>query len=520
MADTMDADLIIIGSGAGGGTLARALAPTGISILVLERGDFLPREKANWQAEAVFHAHRYHTQERWRDGSGRSFQPVTGYHVGGNTKLYGAAVLRRRNEDFVARNHVDGSTPDWPISYADLSSHYDEAEHWYHAHGLAGTDPTEPLRGNYPYPPFTHEPYMADVVRQLESAGLHPFPLPLALNRDEANPQLSACIRCDSCDGFPCMLHAKGDAETCGILPALQYANVRILTGIRVRKLLTNPKGSRVESVEAESPQGARRFHARVVVVAAGAINSAALLLASANAQHPRGLANGSDQLGRNYMCHLNSACIAIDPRRINPTVFQKTIAINDFYNTSGKADFPFPLGHIQNLGKVTPAILKAQRPFFPWPLARWAAQHSVDWWLTTEDLPRSDNRVSLDADGSIRLHYQPTNEAAHKRLVGGWKNILKRLGYPLVFTQRMGIEAVAHQVGTARFGTDSGQSVLDINCKAHELDNLYVVDASFMPSISAVNPSLTIMANALRVGVHLRQRFAQGDWKIQLENG
>ena len=520
MADDLDADLIIIGSGAGGGTLARALAPSGISILVLERGDYLPREKANWQAEAVFHAHRYHTQDHWRDGAGRLFQPVTGYHVGGNTKLYGAAVLRRRSEDFVARKHVDGSTPNWPIGYADLRPFYDEAERWYHAHGLAGADPTEPPRGSFPWPPFAHEPYIAEVARQLQALGLHPFPLPLALDRDEDRPQQSPCIRCDSCDGFPCLVHAKGDAETCGIRPALQHANVHILPGVRVQKLLTNSAGSRVESVETLGPQGARRFRARVVVAAAGAINSAALLLASANARHPRGLANGSDQLGRNYMCHLNSACIAIDPRRNNPTVFQKTIAINDFYNSSGKADFPYPLGHIQNLGKVTPAILKAQRPALPWPLARWAANHSLDWWLTTEDLPRPDNRVSLDADDTIRLHYQPTNEAAHRRLVGGWKNILKRLGYPLVFTQRMGIEAVAHQVGTARFGTDPGDSVLDLHCKAHELDNLYVVDASFMPSIAAVNPSLTIMANALRVGTHLRQRFAQGDWQVQVKNG
>jgi choline dehydrogenase-like flavoprotein len=520
VADAFDADLIIIGSGAGGGTLARALAPSGVSILVLERGDFLPREKANWQAESVFHAHRYHTQERWRNGAGRAFRPVTGYHVGGNTKLYGAAVLRRRSEDFVARNHVDGSTPDWPIAYADLSPHYDEAERWYHAHGLAGADPTEPPRNPYPFPPFSHEPTIARVARQLEALGLHPFPLPLALNRDEANPQHSPCIRCDSCDGFPCLVHAKGDAETCGILPALQYANVKILPGVRVQRLLTRGDGSRVESIDTLGPQGARRFRARVVVVAAGAINSAALLLASANDRHPRGLANGSDQLGRNYMCHLNSACIAIDPRRRNPTVFQKTLAINDFYNGSSNADFPFPLGHIQNLGKVTPSILKAQRPYFPWPLARWAAQHSLDWWLTTEDLPRPDNRVTLDADGGIRLHYQPTNEAAHQLLVEGWRTLLKQIGYPLVFTQRMGIEAVAHQVGTARFGTDPGQSVLDIHCKAHELDNLYVVDASFMPSISAVNPSLTIMANALRVGAHLRQRFAQGDWHRQGKHG
>ncbi len=519
MAKALDADVIIIGSGAGGGTLARALAPSGVSILVLERGDYLPREPANWQAEEVFGAHRYHTRERWRDSAGHTFHPITGYHVGGNTKLYGAAVLRRRVEDFNARQHVDGSTPNWPIGYAKLRPFYDEAERWYYAHGLAGADPTEPPRDAYAWPPFAHEPYIAEVAQRLQALGLRPFALPLALHWDAARPQHSPCIRCDSCDGFPCLLHAKGDAETCGIAPALQHANVRLLTRVHALRLHTDADGSQVTSVDTDSPAGTRRYHARVVVVAAGAVNSAALLLASANARHPRGLANGSDQLGRNYMCHLNSACIAIDPRRRNTTVFQKTLAINDFYHTSNSADFPYPLGHIQNLGKVTPAVLKAQRPAMPWPLARWAAQHSVDWWLTTEDLPRADNRVSLDAGGGIRLHYQPNNEAAHRLLVKRWKHILKQLGYPLVFTQRMGIEAVAHQVGTARFGNDPAHNVLDADCKSHQLDNLYVVDASFMPSIAAVNPSLTIMANALRVATHLRQRFAQGDWQ-QTKNG
>lgn len=504
----MDADVIIIGSGAGGGTLARALAPSGLSILILERGDYLPREPANWDAETVFNTHRYHTDEQWLDGAGKSFTPITGYHVGGNTKFYGAAILRRRLADFSARQHADGETPAWPIGYDDLAPYYAQAEDWYFAHGQAGADPSEPPRAAYPYPPLAHEPRIQGIYAALRTQGLHPFALPLALHRDDAYPARGPCIRCNTCDGFPCRLHAKGDAEVCGVAPALAHANVRLLTGTRVTRLIAGP-GRRVVALEADGPDGARRFQARVFVLAAGAVNSAALLLRSRDTAHPSGLANASGQVGRNYMCHLNSACIAIDPRRDNPTVFQKTLAINDFYAHSGDADFPYPLGHIQNLGKVTPGILRAQRPYLPRALCRWAARHSVDWWLTTEDLPDPENRVTLATDHSIQLHYRPNNEAAHRRLCARWKTVLHRLGFPLVFFQRMDIRAVAHQAGTLRFGADPMQSVFDPDCRSHELDNLYVADASFMPSISAVNPSLTIMANALRVAGILRRRLA-----------
>jgi choline dehydrogenase-like flavoprotein len=503
----MDADVIIIGSGAGGGTLARALAPSGLRVLILERGDYLPREPANWDAEAVFRTARYHTDEQWLDRDGRRFTPVTGYHVGGNTKFYGAAILRRRVADFSARRHVDGVTPAWPLTYEDFAAHYAQAEDWYFAHGEAGQDPTEPPRGPYPCPPMAHEARIEGIRRALQARGLRPFSLPLALRRDADDPAHSACVRCSLCDGFPCPLHAKGDAEVCAVAPALAHANVRLLTGTRVTRLIAG-RDRLVDALEAEGPDGARRFRARVYVLAAGAVNSAALLLRSGSEDHPQGLANASGQVGRNYMCHLNSACIAIDPRQRNPTVFQKTLGINDYYDASGDPEFPFPLGHIQNLGKVTPAILRAQRRWLPRTLARWVAQHSVDWWLTSEDLPDAENRVTLAADGTIRLHYRPNNESAHRRLQGTWKRVLHELGFPWVFYQRMDVSAVAHQAGTLRFGDDPARSVFDSTCRSHQIDNLYVSDASFMPSISAVNPSLTIMANALRVAEVLRGRL------------
>lgn len=503
----MDADILIIGSGAGGGTLARALADSGLKILILERGDFLPREWGNWDPDAVFREHRYHTDERWRDGEGRPFSPVTGYHVGGNTKFYGAAVLRRRAKDFGVRLHRDGPTRAWPIVYEDLAPFYEQAESWYFAHGLAGADPTEPPRGPYPFPPILHEAAVAEVDRALRAMGYHPFPLPLAIHRREDDPAHSPCVRCPTCDGFPCLLHAKGDAEVSGVRPALAYDNVRLCTGRRVRKLRCSPDGRRVEGVETDREV----FRARMVVLAAGAVNSAALLLASATERFPTGLANRSDQVGRNYMCHLNSACMAIQPRRENRSIFQKTLALNDFYEDSGDPDYPYPLGHIQSLGKVTPGVLHAERPKLPVPVSAWIARHSVDWWLTTEDLPDPGNRVSLDDDGTIRLRWQPKNRESHERLCSVWRKLLHRAGFFAVFFQPMDISATAHQVGTCRFGEDPTENVLDPFCKAHDLDNLYVVDASFMPSISAVNPSLTIMANALRVGRHLRQRFQDG---------
>ncbi len=503
----MDADILIIGSGAGGGTLARALADTGLRILILERGDFLPREWGNWDPEVVFREHRYHSQEQWRDGEGKPFSPVLGYHVGGNTKFYGAAVLRRRLKDFEQREHKDGPTRAWPITYRDLARFYDQAEQWYFAHGKAGADPTEPPRGEYPFPPIPHEPAVAEVEQALRDLGYHPFPLPLAIHRLAEDPGNSPCVLCPTCDGFPCLLHAKGDSEICGVRPALAMGNVELLTQHRVTRLHCSPDGRRVTSVE--TAQG--EFHARVVVLAAGAINSAALLLRSSSERYPSGLANHSDQVGRNYMAHLNSACMALKPGKLNRTVFQKTLALNDFYEDSGDPAYPYPLGHIQSLGKVTPAVLHAERPTLPIPASAWAASHSTDWWLTTEDLPRPENRVTLDPDGSIRLHWRPKNQESHHRLCQKWKTLLHQAGFFAVFFQPMDISATAHQVGTCRFGQDPHENVLDPFCKAHDLDNLYVVDGSFMPSISAVNPSLTIMANALRVAEHLRQRFAEG---------
>jgi choline dehydrogenase-like flavoprotein len=496
-------DIIIIGTGAGGGTLLHKLAPSRKRILVLERGGFLPREKQNWDPEAVITQNRYHTKEVWKDGRGRDLHPGAGYWVGGNTKVYGGAIFRFRERDFERVVHKGGISPEWPLKYRDFEPYYAHAEQLYDAHGAAGEDPTEPTRsGPYPHPPVSHEPELERYDRALAGRGLKPFHVPLAIKLKENDPVASPCIRCATCDGYPCLVDAKADADVNCVRPSLRnhFDNVRLLTEAKVVRLLTSSSGREVTAVEAIVRGKPRTFSADLVVVSCGAINSAALLLRSANDRHPRGLANGSDQVGRNFMRHQNAILFGISTKR-NPTVFQKTLAINDFY--WGERDFPYPMGHVSLVGKSTQEMLAAGAPpFVPGFALRFLAEHAVDWWLTGEDLPDPNNRVRLEGD-AIALDYTDNNTEGFDRLIRRWKQILREIDGPIGISiaGKLPLAAVGHQNGTVRFGTDPKTSVLDVNCRAHEVANLYVVDASFFPSSAAVNPSLTIMANALRVG-------------------
>jgi choline dehydrogenase-like flavoprotein len=515
----MDAyDVIIIGTGAGGGTLARHLAPSGKRILLLERGDWLPRELANWSDRAVFVDNRYISPDTWYDHAGKAFQPQIHYFVGGATKFYGAALYRLRKEDFGELRHAGGSSPAWPIEYEELEPYYTLAEQLYEVHGARGEDPTEPpASAPYPFAPVSHEPRIQQLSDDLEKAGYHPFHAPCGVRLNEANPAFSHCIRCPTCDGFPCLVHAKSDADVLGVRPALAHPNVTLLTNARVVKLGTNGSGTEVSEVVVERGGETERFAADVVVVACGAANTAKLLLASASDAHPNGLANGSDQVGRNYMFHDSTAVLALS-REENATVFQKTLGLNDFY--FGTDDFEFPLGNIQMVGKSSAEMFRGEKPgetkLAPeWTLDR-VARHAIDFWLSTEDLPRAENRVTLDGDGNVRLSYSETNAEAKKRLYEKLKSLLpkldmneghliKRFAY---MKNDIPVAGVAHQAGTCRFGSDPASSVLNTDCRAHEVDNLYVVDTSIFPSIGAVNPALTAMANSLRVGDHLLDRL------------
>jgi choline dehydrogenase-like flavoprotein len=510
-------DIIIIGSGAGGGTLAWRLAPTGKRILILERGGYLPREPENWDSHEVFTKERYLSGEEWYDADGAPFRPHQHYFVGGNTKFYGAILFRLRERDFDEVQHYGGTSPAWPISYADLEPYYAEAEELYLVHGQAGEDPTEPRRsGPFPFPAVSHEPRIQQLADDFARSGHHPFHLPVGVDLDESDPEAGRCVRCDRFDGFPCLADGKADAHVRCVRPALQHDNVTLVRHAKVERLLTDASGRSVTEVVVDRRGAQERYRADVVVVSAGAANSAALLLKSANDRHPRGLANGSDQVGRNYMAHINSGVIAVS-QTPNPTKFQKTLGINDYY--WGAEDSALPLGHIQMLGKSDRDILRGGAPWFaPGVALDYLARHAIDFWLTTEDLPHPDNRVTVDRQGRLHLAKTYHNAEPHRRLLTKLKGLLGPLGCHdtaipgwSVLDQRIPLAGVAHQCGTVRFGDDPRTSVLDVTCKAHELDNLYVVDTSFFPSSSAVNPALTAMANALRVGDHLVERLGVG---------
>ena len=511
-------DVIVIGSGAGGGTLVHRLARSGKRILLLERGDWLPREPQNWSAADVFVDNRYISPDTWVDAKGKAFQPQVHYFVGGATKLYGAALYRLREKDFGELHHHDGVSPAWPITYEEMEPYYTAAERLYRVHGARGEDPTEPpSSAPYPFPAVSHEPRIQQLADDLAAAGLQPFHAPCGVMLNEANMPYSNCVRCPTCDGFPCLVHAKSDAEVLAVRPALKHPNVTLLTNARAVTLHTDPAGTAVRAVEVEVDGELAAFSADIVVVSCGAANSAKLLLASANDKHPNGLANGSDQVGRNYTFHASQAVLALS-KEPNPTVFQKTLGLNDFY--FGSEDFDYPLGNIQMVGKSSAPMYRGEKPLetklAPTRTLENMARHAVDFWLSTEDLPRPENRVTLDRDGRVRLSYTPTNAEPRKRLYHKLKSMLAHAGMEpdhliprnAYLKTEIPVAGVAHQAGTCRFGTDPNTSVLNVDCRAHELDNLYVVDTSFFPSIGAVNPALTAMANALRVGDHLLQRM------------
>jgi choline dehydrogenase-like flavoprotein len=521
MAQQQHYDIIIIGTGAGGATLAKRIAPSGMRILILERGDYVPREKSNWSSLEVNLKGRYLAKEEWRTKDGEVLHPHTNYNVGGNTKFFGGALFRLREKDFGKIQHHGGISPAWPISYNDLETYYTEAEKLFQVRGERGVDPTDPPGDPYPFPAISHEERLERLSADFAASGLHPFHTPLGVRLDEQHKRTSRCIRCNTCDGYPCLIHAKSDAEMMCIEPTLQmHDSVTLLTNAKVFKLTTGADGKEITGVLFEHEGEQVKVSADIVVVSCGAINSAALLLRSANSDHPHGLANRSGVVGRHYMGHTNSVVLAL-ALCPNPTIFQKTLSVNDFYSAS--SEWEFPMGHISFTGKLDAETLRAGAPAIApgWSLEKMAS-HSLDFWLTSEDLPDPENRVTINAADEIVLSYTPNNLEAHKRLRQQLSAIMKKTSCDihgsgchqglfdrnLFIGQRIPLAGVAHQNGTIRFGLDPVTSALDINCKAHDIDNLYVVDGSFFPSSGAVNPALTIVANALRVGDHLLERM------------
>lgn len=498
-------DLIIVGTGAGGGTMARALADTGARILVLERGIAVPSEEENWSPAAVWKDLRYRARERWLDDRGEEFLPYTHYGVGGNTKFWGSVLYRLRPEDFEAVEHADGVSPAWPVDYETLEPYYELAERLYHVHGQAGVDPTEAARGPFPHPPIPHAAGMEAIVERLRNMGLHPSPLPLGL----VNPgEPGGCILCNTCNSFPCKLGAKSDAEVCGIRPALETPTVTLWTNAFARRLVTDPSGRRVTGVEVVRPGETVNVTADRVIVSCGAVNSAALLLRSATDAHPNGLANSSGLVGRRYMAHLATMMEGFHPLWKNETVFQKTVAINDYYHRGPGVSHP--LGQIQSQGRTHGVMAQTVVPWVPLGAYEWWVARGVDWLVMSEDLPDADNRVTVEPNGRIRLRYRPNNLAAHAALVAETRRILRKLGFWIVVAHSHKSRNTTHQCGTVVFGEDPGTSVLDPYCRTHDVENLFVVDASFFPSSAAVNPALTIIAQALRVAEQIRREMCK----------
>ncbi|MGV0029075.1 GMC oxidoreductase [Phormidesmis priestleyi] len=497
--DDQHYDVIIIGTGAGGGTLACKLAPTGKKILVLERGDFLVKESSELANTEVFKKEQFHAPEQWYDHQGEPFSPQTQYAVGGNTKLYSGVLMRMRDRDFEEVQHQDTISPAWPLTYRDFEPYYTEAEKLYQVHGNSDNDPTEPPHSEaYPYPAIAHESQIETISDVLSKQGLHPTYLPLGLGDQ-----------------------GRTDSEDSGITPALKHANVTLKTSAQVVCLHTNLSGSQIKAVEAKIGEQSYLFLGNIIVLSCGAINSAALLLRSANETHPNGIANSSDLVGRNLMKQQLSVVVQLTASA-NSGLFQRSLSLNDFY--WGDGDYPYPMGHVQNSGGIlqdvifseAPPILSVLTRLMPEFGLRQLATRSIGWWLQTEDLPDPDNRVRLSGD-RLHLEYQPRNLEAHDRLVYRWIDVLKAVeaANPTLFNRGaiyprsdMPIQVVAHQCGTCRLGENPTTSVLDLNCRAHEVDNLYVVDGSFFPSSASVSPALTIIANALRVGDHLIQQL------------
>lgn len=495
-------DVIIVGTGAGGGTLAYKLASTGKKVLLLERGDFMPLEEQNRSSIDIFKKERYHAPEQWYDAAGEPFSPQTNYAVGGNTKIWATALVRMRERDFEEVEHQKGISPEWCLKYKDFEPYYTEAEQLYNVHGAVADDPTEPPHsGEYPHTAIAHEPQIQQMVDAIANQGVHPNSLPLSLTGESDDP--------------------TNDSQVSSIAPALKHPNVTLKTSTKVTHLYTNPSGTAIKAVGAEIGGKPYLFLGDIVVLACGAVNSAAILLRSASDACPNGIANSSDLVGCNLMKHRLSSVVQLSSP--NSGKFYRSVSVNDFY--WGEPGFEFPMGHIQNTGGLLQDITFAESPPFFSGLAQampgfglnQLVSRSIGWWVQTEDLPDPKNRVEVGGD-KLRLFYEPNNTDAHERLVYRWTEILKMAEKSLgqgIFQRsalyphgEMPMQVVANQCGTCRFGEDPATSVLNADCRTHDVDNLYIVDSSFFPSNPAVSPALTIIANALRVGDRLIERL------------
>ncbi|MEM1361763.1 MAG: GMC family oxidoreductase [Pseudomonadota bacterium] len=488
------ADIVIIGSGMGGATLAAGLASTGAKIVILEKGHQIPDDAPSRDPNRIYTNSAFRGEETWIDGDGATFSPGNYYNVGGNSKFYGAVLIRYRAEDFGELEHADGISPAWPFPYEELAPWYDQAEALYEVRGDTGSDPTEPPHGaEYPFPPVPDEPAIAQARARLEKSGTACFTLPLGVDIDA---WLAAGQT--GWDGYPDLRDGKMDAETCGLDAALRHENVRLETGADVTGLGVGPDNRKIDTIRFLQDGEEKRLKAGVVALCAGAVQSAALLLRSE-------IANSNDQVGRCFMNHNASALIAIDPRFRNTAIYQKTFGINEWYLSDGEGGPP--LGNVQLLGRVTSDILKIQVPELPRPIARYISGHAIDIYAISEDLPDPESRICLK-NGTIQLIWRRSNMTAHHRLVAQTKRAFRAAGFPVVLSRLFDSRVPSHQCGTLRLGDDPTSSVVDPDCRSWDHPNLFVTDASALPTSAAVNPALTVAALALRTADKIKQEL------------
>ncbi|QRM57447.1 GMC family oxidoreductase [Sinorhizobium sp. BG8] len=497
---TSHPDIVIIGSGIGGATIAAGLASTGASILILEAGGHIEDRPENRDQRAIFQRGHFRPKETWYEADGEEFNPGNYYNVGGNSKFYGAVLVRYRREDFDEMQHREGVSPAWPFPYEELEPWYSMAEQMYQVRGALDEDPTEPHHSRpYAFPPVPDEAPIADVRARLKARGMHPYSLPLGVDIDRWLKKGQT-----PWDAHPNSFDGKMDAETVALALALQHGNVRLQTNSTVTRLETSPDGKRIATVHFTRDGEARTVSPKLVILSAGAVQSSVLLLRSADGKNPTGLANSSDQVGRNFMNHNSSAVLAMSPWYRNTSIYQKTFGFNDFYLSDGNGGPP--LGNVQLLGRISGAILKANMPSVPeWLLNRISA-HAIDFYAMSEDIPHPESRIMVNGD-RIVLKWHRTNWDAHLDLVAKLKTVLKSAGFPIVLSRPFDKKTPSHQCGTIRMGNDPATSPLDVYCRAYDHPNLFVVDASFLPTSAAVNPALTIASQALRVADHITEK-------------
>jgi choline dehydrogenase-like flavoprotein len=493
---TRTPDIVIIGSGVGGSTVAAGLAASGADILILEAGEHIEDRPENRDQRAIFQRGHFRPKETWYEFGGAGFNPGNYYNVGGNSKFFGAVLSRYRREDFAELKHREGVSPAWPFPYEELEPWYSRAEQMYQVRGILGQDPTEPFHSAfYDFPPVPDEPAIADVRLKLANKGLHPFSLPLGVDIDRWLAKAKT-----PWDAHPNSNDGKMDAETTALAIALRSPNVRLQTGSRVTALETGAEG-RISRVVYEKSGEVMSVSPRLVILSAGAAQSAALLLRSANGNYPKGLANSSDQVGRNFMNHNSSAVLAISPTYRNTSIYQKTFGFNDFYLSDGEGGPP--LGNIQLLGRISGKVLKGTLARVPEWLLDKISQHAIDFYAMSEDVPHPESRIMVDGD-KIVLQWHRTNWDAHLLLVAKLKAILRSVGFPLVLSKPFDKRTPSHQCGTVRMGKEPATAPLDVYCRSFDHQNLFVMDASFLPTSAAVNPALTVASQALRVAHHI----------------